>query len=198
MIGNIILYRNPGSADKDDHCPPGSYLLNIADGLLHQLFLGGHSDHRHILRDQGDGPVLELARCVRLRMYIGYLLKLKGALHAQGIIQAPSYIKKAVGVKKPRGRILTLLLKQYSLVYDLRHISQLFNQGPALLLCDPALYKSKLKGQKIHHRYLNRVGLGGSHGDLRSRMGIYHHVGLSCYAGALDVYDRQGIGRQLL
>jgi hypothetical protein len=63
--------------------PSGRHLLHVRHGLLEQVVGRGHHDHRHILVDEGDGAVLELARRIALGVDVGDLLELQRAFERQ-------------------------------------------------------------------------------------------------------------------
>ncbi len=62
----------------------GGDLLNVGYGLFEQIVLGGDHYDRHVLVDECDGTVLQLAGGITLGVDVGDLLKLKRPSSATG------------------------------------------------------------------------------------------------------------------
>ena len=80
MVRDLANVLVPHRRHGDDARATCLALLEVAYGFVVRGALGGNSDDRETGVDQRDGPVLHLARRVRLRMQVADLLELEGAL----------------------------------------------------------------------------------------------------------------------
>ena len=82
-------------------------------------------DHRHVLVNQRNGPVLQFAGRIAFRVNVGNFLELQRAFHGDGIVDAAPEVEHVLGMGNfPRHAGNVLLLLQ-----DFRHVAGRFNQG---------------------------------------------------------------------
>ena len=73
----VQLLPVAGGRDANDVRAPGLDLLHVAHQLVKQGMPAGQSHHQGAVLNEGDGPVLQLAGGVRLRVDVGDLLQLE-------------------------------------------------------------------------------------------------------------------------
>ena len=76
---------------RDDPRVPGSTLHHVADDLVIERGPGGDGDQRTLGVKQGDGPVLELAGGITLRVDVADLLELQSPLEGDREPRAPPH-----------------------------------------------------------------------------------------------------------
>jgi hypothetical protein len=72
---HVRLVRALGIAEQNDLAVAGCDLLRVRYGLLEHAIIGRDNDDRHVLVDQGDGPVLELAGSIAFGVNVGDFLE---------------------------------------------------------------------------------------------------------------------------
>ena len=82
-----------GVADQHDLAAARADLLHVADGLLEQRPRRREDDHRHIVVDQRDRPVLHLAGGIAFGVDVADFLELQRAFQRHRIIGAAAEIE---------------------------------------------------------------------------------------------------------
>ena len=169
--------------------PPALHLHHVAHGLFKQPPIGAQSHHQCAVLDEGDGSVLEFPGGIGLGVDIGDLLELQRSLQPQGIVHVAADVKHRVVVEVLAGIILNILPFFQHLFHLGRQQQQFLHRLVVPFLRHGPPLSAKIQCQQIHHRQLGGVGLGGSHGDLRSGPGVEHHVRLPGDGRAYHVDD---------
>src|SRR5438874_2819345 len=129
LVGELREPRIPLGHDRDHPAAAGLHLLHVGYDLLVDGVLRREEDDRHEIVDQGDRAVLHLGRGIALRLEVGNLLELEGALERHRKVVAPPEVEH---LARPRDAL-----------GDALHLGRL-RQDPLHQLGEP--------GQSAHHR----------------------------------------------
>ena len=124
-------------------------------------------------------------------MDIADFLHLQAALHADGIIQAPSDKKDVACIRIFAGEPLDAFFVVQCLLNLFRQSSQFLDQFSISLFTDQPFHKRRLNGDQIHGDQLCAVGFCRCHGNLRSRISIKDIIALPGYTGTDHVDHAQ-------
>jgi hypothetical protein len=86
--------------DQDDLAAARRHLLHVGDGLLEQLVMRRDHDDRHVLVDQRDRAVLQLAGRIAFGVDVGDFLELQRAFQRQRIAGAAAEIEHVLGLRE--------------------------------------------------------------------------------------------------
>ncbi len=141
--------------------------------------------------------MLQLAGGVGLGVDVGDLFELEGALQGHGVVQAAPQEEDVLAIAVLLRQLLDLLLLLQDLLDLFRRLAQRRHDPGCLLRGEGAALPGEQQPQQVHHQHLGGIGLGGGHGDLRSRPGIDHIVGLPGDRTAHHVGHRQHVAAAL-
>ena len=91
----------PAVVERDDRAAARLGLLDVADHLLEHVIVRRDRDHRHLLVDQRDRPVLHLAGRIALGVDVGDLLQLQRALERDRIVDPAPQIEEVAALVEP-------------------------------------------------------------------------------------------------
>ena len=140
--------------------------------------------------------MLQLPGGVGLRVDVGDLLQLQGALHADGVVHVAADEEDGGVVEVEGGEVLDVRPVGQDLLHLVRNGLQLRQDGAVFLPGQGAQLFRAVQADEVHHRQLGGEGLGGGHGDLRPGPGVEHVVALPGDGGAHHVDDGQHPGPQ--
>ena len=84
-------------ADQHDLAAARADLLHVADGLLEQRPGRGEDDHRHLVVDQRDRPVLHLAGGIAFGVDVADFLELQRAFERHRKVGAAAEVEHVAG-----------------------------------------------------------------------------------------------------
>ncbi|SCJ17615.1 Uncharacterised protein [uncultured Flavonifractor sp.] len=140
--------------------------------------------------------MLELTGGVGLRVDVGDLLELEGALQTHGVVDVAADEEDGGVVEVDGGEVLDILPVGENLLHLVGDALELLHNCRILLGSDGAHQVGEAQADEVDDRQLGGVGLGGSHGNLRSGPGVEHVVALPGDGGAHHVDDGQQSGPQ--
>ncbi len=131
------------------------HFLHVGDGLFVELVARRDHDHRHVLVDERDRPVLQLARRIAFGMDIGNFLELEGAFQGDRIVDAAAEIEHVAGMGDLAGHRGDVLF----VFQDLRHVARRLDQrADELLLLRLVDGAAQLAGQQWRGRQEPQAG----------------------------------------
>ena len=173
-------------------------LDHIADGLLEELVLGQHADHKDAVLDETDRAVLELAARICLGMHVRDLFHLEAAFLADREVKAAPDVEGIVHVRVFGREPLQSLFLLKDPCDARRDLLDLLDVVKILLLVNSAPNQRELQRQQVSDDQLGRIALGSSYRDLDAGLGVEHEVRLARDAAALDVDDSESLDAPLL
>ena len=189
--GNALRHLRVLGGEQQHPRPAAAGLLGVGDGLFIDVFLGSQRNHRHTVRDQADGTVLQLPCCVGIRVHIADLLQLQAALQREGIVKPAPDEKAALGVHIAAGKVLDLLAVRKAGLDDLWRVQQPGGVILCLFLGQLPPRVGQTQGKQVQHAQLHHIGLGGRHRDLRPCVGVHDVIRCPGNAAAHHVYNGQ-------
>ena len=114
--------------------------LHVGDGLLVEIVARSDDDHRHILVDERDRPVLQLARRIAFGVDVGNFLELERAFQRDRIIDAAAEIEHVARMGDLAGDVGDVLLVLQDLRHVPRRLDQRADQFALLLASDGAAH----------------------------------------------------------
>src|SRR5271165_1424673 len=180
--------RDGAVGHRQDRPAAGPDLGQRAQVLLEQLVVGDDGHRRQPRPDEGERPVLELGRRVRLGVEVADLLQLLGALPGHRDAAHPAHVHGAVVPGQVRRQVGELLL----VVQDL---ADLIGQGPQSFDDPPPVGQGEVpdppqvKGQQGEGHGGGAERLGRGHRDLWPGVEVDAAVALAGERAADDVDD---------
>ena len=151
--GNALRHLRVLGGEQQHPRPTAAGLLGVGDGLFVDVFLGSQRNHRHTVRDQADGTVLQLPCCVGIRVHIADLLQLQAALQREGIVEPAPDEKAALGVHIAAGKVLDLLAVRKAGLNDLWRVQQLGGVILCLFLGQLPPRVGQTQGKQVQHAH---------------------------------------------
>ena len=120
MSGSVIVDRRfdvrfvgaLGIGDQDDPAAARRDLLHVGHRLLEHAIVRRDHDHRHVLVDQRDRPVLQLAGGIAFGVDVGDFLELERAFERQRIAGAAAEIEHVAALREIARQLLDLRLER--------------------------------------------------------------------------------------
>src|SRR5712664_115562 len=157
--------------DCDDAATPGFHFLHVRNDLRVDVVLRRQAHDRHVLVDQGDGPMLDLGRRVPLGVDVGDLLELERALERHGEVDAAAEVQSIAGVRVSLSERPHLWLDRERALHQLWELDQLRDQLTPLLLWQPSL-TPEVQPEEQQGDDLRREGFGRCDAHLRARVQV--------------------------
>ena len=104
--------------DQDDLAAARRHLLHVRDGLLENAVVRRDDDDRHVLVDQRDRPVLQLAGGIAFGVDVGDFLELQRAFHGEREVGVAAEIEHVAIVREFARHLLDLRLELQHLAGD--------------------------------------------------------------------------------
>ncbi len=162
--GSSLLIR-----DEDDTAAARGDFLHVRNGLFEETIVRCNHDDGHVLVDQRDRAVLQLAGSITFGVNIGNFLELQRAFQRQREAGAPAEIKHVLEARQIARQALYLRLDDVEhLAHDARHLDQMLHKFLFLTRLQRAARLAGGNGERSKHRKLAGEGLGGSDADFRS------------------------------
>ena len=137
-------------------------------------------DDRHVLVDQRDRPVLQLAGGIALGVDVGDFLELQRAFHGQRKVGAAAEIEHVACSARVRARPSRSGWSSFSTWLAIaRRFGELRAPAPSPARRDRAARHAGAHGQRCQHRQLAGEGLGRGDADLRAGQGRQDHIGFA-------------------
>ena len=165
------------------------HLFDVRHDLRVHRVPRGDEDHRHVLVDERDRPVLHLRRGIALGVDVGDLLELERALERHREVDAASQVERVGGrAEEPLGQRLDLGGAPEDLGDLLRQAAQRLDELPALQDAQVPEPRQPKRHQR-ERRHLAGERLGARDADLRAGVQVDAAVHLAGDRGAHHVHQ---------
>ena len=170
------MRREPGLVgDHDDLAAARHDLLDVRRGLLEQIVGRRQHDHRHLVVDQRDRPVLHLAGGIALGVDVGDLLELQRAFERERIGRCRGR-DRARRAPRRSPRAISWIVSSWfstSAARDGTSVSAV-DSAASRAAIDAAARPRDGDGEAGEHDELGREGLGRGDADLGAGQGRQH------------------------
>ena len=154
------------------------HLLHVAHHLGQRPAPSRDGHDRHLLVQQRDRPVLELARSVALSVDVRDLLQLQRTLEGDRKVDPAAHIQGVARVRVPPADVRELCLEHQRALNQRGHTLQLRDQPRVLVDVERASHIAEMQRQQDAARHLIHERLGGGDRDLRPRVHVEDAVRL--------------------
>ena len=189
--GHRAELLHPRPVGQEDYlAAPGDDLLHVGRGLVEQIVGGRDHDDRHVLVDQGDGPVLHLAGGVAFGVDVAELLELERALQRDREAGAPAEIEHVPRFGHLAGERGDALVMVQDVVDPGRQLDQGLAELGFLGAADRTPAGGDRDGQAGQGGELGGERLGRGDPDLGPGLGPQHGIGLARHRALVDIDQR--------